>query len=561
MRSRITDHGPATVLLPIPPKGLARRSGLAPLAFALGSSSSMSAGANVRAGNMSDVPLLAIIAAVLVLPLRDCIAQAQTSTPMITLTSMVTITPTRTPTATPDRVCTTWQVGPSRIYKAPSEVATLVQDCDRVEVDAGTYLGDVAQWTANNLTLVGVGGRPILDAFGKSVNQTAIWLMSGNNNTVDNVEFQCETRIGPNVHCARNVGDENGCGIKLEGRGLTVRHCSFHDNDDGILGGSAGGNVLIENTEFFRNGDRSGQTHNVYIGHADQLTFRYNYSHDVLVGHLLKTRAYNNYILYNRLMDMTGTSSVEVDIPWGGLSYVIGNVLEKGMTEENAKFVTYNAEHGTNPGGYTQELYAINNTAVSDCGDTCGTGARGYFLYVWGAASVQTWNNLWVDGGALLTWGTTPGASDLSHNVSTTTPLLRDRAGFDYYLDTGSPAIDAGADPGTAHGYSLLPTSQYVYDAQSQLRPTDGRLDAGAFEYTGDETPIPTPTVGAPGCIGDCNGDGEVSVDELLTMVNIALGTADIASCVAGDANRDGTITIDEILAAVVNALNGCPQT
>src|ERR1700687_315047 len=45
-----------------------------------------------------------------------------------------------TPTATPARVCTTWQVGPSRPYKVPSEVAPLVQDCDRVEVDAATYL-------------------------------------------------------------------------------------------------------------------------------------------------------------------------------------------------------------------------------------------------------------------------------------------------------------------------------------------------------------------------------------------------------------------------------------
>lgn len=188
---------------------------------------------------------------------------------------------------------------------------------------------------------------------------------------------------------------------------------------------------------------------------------------------------------------------------------------------------------------------------MNDCGDVCGAGNT-FLLYVWGSASVQAWNNLWVDGGPLLTWRTTTGESDLSYNVSTTTPLLRDRAGFDFHLDTGSPAIDAGADPGTVHDYSLLPTSQYVYDAQSQARPSEGGLDVGAFEYTGNET---------AGCMGDCNGNGGVTVDELLTMVNIGLGNADIASCLAGDANRDGTITINEILAAVVNVLNGCPQT
>ncbi len=63
----------------------------------------------------------------------------------------------------------------------------------------------------------------------------------------------------------------------------------------------------------------------------------------------------------------------------------------------------------------------------------------------------------------------------------------------------------------------------------------------------------------SPTCTGDCSGDSVVTVDEIVTMVNIALGTADISSCEAGDANADGQITVDEILTAVNNALNGCP--
>jgi len=60
------------------------------------------------------------------------------------------------------------------------------------------------------------------------------------------------------------------------------------------------------------------------------------------------------------------------------------------------------------------------------------------------------------------------------------------------------------------------------------------------------------------GCVGDCGGDGEVTVNEILSMVNIALGNAAVTACEAGDANQDGEITINEILAAVNNALNGC---
>jgi cysteine-rich repeat protein len=59
-------------------------------------------------------------------------------------------------------------------------------------------------------------------------------------------------------------------------------------------------------------------------------------------------------------------------------------------------------------------------------------------------------------------------------------------------------------------------------------------------------------------CAGDCGRNREVTVDELLTMVNITLGTAPAYQCPAGDGNQDGTITINEIITAVNVALNGC---
>ncbi|MGD0946104.1 MAG: hypothetical protein ABSA52_01635 [Candidatus Binatia bacterium] len=59
-------------------------------------------------------------------------------------------------------------------------------------------------------------------------------------------------------------------------------------------------------------------------------------------------------------------------------------------------------------------------------------------------------------------------------------------------------------------------------------------------------------------CAGDCNGDGTVTVSELLTMVDVALGNANIDGCFAGDANHDGQITVDEIHTAVNHALEGC---
>jgi hypothetical protein len=64
----------------------------------------------------------------------------------------------------------------------------------------------------------------------------------------------------------------------------------------------------------------------------------------------------------------------------------------------------------------------------------------------------------------------------------------------------------------------------------------------------------------ASACPGDCNKDGEVTIDELLTSVAIALGNADAGSCPACDLNGDGAVSIDELLSAVNSALNGCGQ-
>jgi hypothetical protein len=60
-------------------------------------------------------------------------------------------------------------------------------------------------------------------------------------------------------------------------------------------------------------------------------------------------------------------------------------------------------------------------------------------------------------------------------------------------------------------------------------------------------------------CAGDCNGDGAVAINELITGVNIALGSAPISSCPSFDGNGDGNVAINELIAAVNNALNGCP--
>jgi cysteine-rich repeat protein len=62
-------------------------------------------------------------------------------------------------------------------------------------------------------------------------------------------------------------------------------------------------------------------------------------------------------------------------------------------------------------------------------------------------------------------------------------------------------------------------------------------------------------------CVGDCNADDEVTVNEIITGVNIALGTAAVGSCQVFDADGSGDVTVNEIVAAVNNLLAQCPPS
>jgi hypothetical protein len=62
-------------------------------------------------------------------------------------------------------------------------------------------------------------------------------------------------------------------------------------------------------------------------------------------------------------------------------------------------------------------------------------------------------------------------------------------------------------------------------------------------------------------CPGDCGDNGVVSVADIITMVNIALGDESIDACPSADVNGDGRVPIGEIIAAVQSALNGCGAT
>jgi len=68
----------------------------------------------------------------------------------------------------------------------------------------------------------------------------------------------------------------------------------------------------------------------------------------------------------------------------------------------------------------------------------------------------------------------------------------------------------------------------------------------------------PAARAAAVGCVGDCNGDGSVSIGELVTGVNIALGSLSLERCPGFDCAGTGAVTVNCLITAVIAALNGC---
>lgn len=346
------------------------------------------------------------------------------------------------------------RVGPAQSLRTVAEAAKSAQDGDTVEIEAGDYPADVAIWKQDRLTIRGAGGRPRLVANGASAENKAIWVVRGGRITIENIEFT-----------GTRVSDRNGAGIRFEKGHLIIRNCRFIDNENGILGGSSDSTLTIENSEFGHNGAGDGQSHNLYVGPIRKLTVSGSYFHHARVGHLLKSRAAENHILYNRLTDeIGGRASYELEFPNGGLAYVIGNIIEQSSTTENSKIIAYGVEGYRYP---SNEFYLINNTIDNNRpqGATFLTVRPGFHL-------VKAYNNLLV-GKPPLNNGI-DGEFVNNPNVDWEPFVLAQR--YDYRIQRESALQRSFRAPGSANGIDLAPVREYAHPASSRPLKTSPTL-------------------------------------------------------------------------------------
>lgn len=363
------------------------------------------------------------------------------------------------------------RVGINEQIKTPSTAAQIANQGDTIVIQSGVYENDAAVWQANNLTIRGINGVAHLKANGTNAEGKAIWVIKGENTTIENIEFS-----------GAKVPDGNGSGIRHEGKFLTIRNCFFHGNENGLLSSNnPAAEVLIENSEFAYNGTGDGLTHNIYIGKIKKFSIKFSYVHHTKIGNNIKSRAANNFIQYNRIMDeKDGNSSYAIDLSNGGLSFIIGNVIQQGRNTDNSIIISYGAE------GLSQqqnEVYVINNTIVNDR-------HYGVFLRTNNETNKAIFANNLLIGPGDISQGFVEKITNLHisaisglRSFFSEDPQFYDISKYDYRIKSGSTAIDKGSILQPAHGVDLIPKWSYEHPSRKTERIIINNPDLGAYEF------------------------------------------------------------------------------
>ena len=244
------------------------------------------------------------------------------------------------------------EVGPEKIYKLPSEAAKEAVPGDKIVIDSGEYF-DCAVVNADNVIIEGVKGPGQVVLTDKTCAGKGILVIAGNGVAVRNMTL-----------ARARVVDGNGAGIRAEGRNLTVEGVRFINNQNGILaGGGNGGNIIVRDSEFIRNGtcvNSGGCAHGIYVGQIDLLHIEHSKFLETHDGHHIKSRALRTEIENCEILDGDkGTASYLIDIPWGGSLIVENSVLEKGAKASNTSAAIVIGAEGVN--NKTKEIQITGN--------------------------------------------------------------------------------------------------------------------------------------------------------------------------------------------------------
>lgn len=304
----------------------------------------------------------------------------------------------------------------------------------------------------------------------------------------------------------RSAYRKNAAAIYIEkGVNILIENCTLLDSGNGLMVAHESRDITVRGCQIYGNGNpKSIYEHNVY-SEANGITFENNYLGNLrsgAFGNNLKDRSANTVIRYNyidggnRLLDLVDSEFPHINQdPSYRSTFVYGNIMIKRHKTNNSQVVHYGGDSGE-VGRYRKgALYFANNTVLSQ-------GGRQVMLFRLSTASemVDARNNIFhaVDGtlrvgnglGAItlrsnwLTkgWGAGLGVVQPEDNLQGAIPGFYSELGQEFELAPGSCCIDAGTRLPAAMIARYPLKGQYHMHCQLDPRPSDGKLDIGAFE-------------------------------------------------------------------------------
>jgi hypothetical protein len=242
---------------------------------------------------------------------------------------------------------------------------------DTVTLAPGLYAGQVGVIKQPGLTLRSPGAGAVLAADGRHAEGKGTLVVRAPGVRIENLEFR-----------GARVPAGNGAGIRFEAGTLALERCRFFDNEMGLLtAGRPEMQLFVDDCDF---GDAprhdSGMLHHLlYVGRIGLCVVMRSRFFNGWRGHLLKSRARVNRILWNELVDgPEGAASYELEFPEGGDNLVLGNRIEQSAQTQNPAMLSMGAEGGSLHSG---RLALRDNRFVNHHAGTAEATPR--FVHLW----------------------------------------------------------------------------------------------------------------------------------------------------------------------------------
>lgn len=336
----------------------------------------------------------------------------------------------------------TLHVGPGRDFERIGDAIRRAEAGSVIQVDAGTYPGDVALIDRNDVSIRARGGRVSVPAAGRAIEGKGIWVVRAERVLVEGIDFSDAA-----------VPDRNGAGIRFDRGSLTVRDCGFFRNQAGLLtGNDPASSLVVENSEFAGNGYGDGQSHQLYAGKIASIRVQGSYFHQANEGQLIKSRAADSAILYNRLTDeLGGRASYELEFPNGGHALVVGNIIQQSATTQNRTMISFGVE------GYAwpHNLLLLSHNTLVDQRPMLGR----YLFVKAGPARAIAVNNLLVGGSRQLEAENLQASANA--HVGWTELALTEP--YDYRLRENAKLTATAAPSNVPSDAAMIPQREYVH--------------------------------------------------------------------------------------------------